>query len=78
MLVVVDWRTRADRWQSAPPNGPTPVPEPAAAVAARPNSDDLALTVSEVPGHDQSSAALWLVTPSMHKLVDNAVVSGGP
>ena len=74
VLVVVDWRTRTDRWQSAPPNGPAPVPEPSAAVSARPDSDDLALTVSSVPGHDPGSSALWLVTPSTHELVDNAVI----
>jgi hypothetical protein len=75
ILQVVDWRTGVLRWRSASP-GPGPVPVPAAAVCARPNSDDLALAITELPGHDPGSAALWLVTPSTHTRLDNAVTQG--
>ena len=77
VLVVVDWRTRTDRWQSAPPPGSGPVASPSAAVSARPGSDDLALAVSEDPGYDPSRAVLFLVTPSTRpRLLDRAFAVG--
>ena len=75
ILQVVDWRTGVLRWRSASP-GPGPVPDPSAAVFARPNSDDLALAISDLPGHDTSSAALWLIRPPTHTMLDNAVAPG--
>ena len=75
ILQVVDWRTGVLRWRSASP-GPGPVPDPSAAVFARPNSDDLALAISDLPGHDPSSAALWLIRPQTHTMLDNAVAPG--
>jgi hypothetical protein len=75
ILQVVDWRTGVLHWRSANP-GRGPVPVPSAAVTSRPNSDDLALAISDLPGHDLGSAALWLVTPTSHKLLDNDVTPG--
>jgi photosystem II stability/assembly factor-like uncharacterized protein len=78
-LAVVDWRTGAVLWRSGNQNGGPGGSGivTAASVAARPESDDLALTVNDLPGRDPKTAQLWLVTPSTPpKLLANAVAAG--
>jgi len=73
-LQVVDWRTGAVLWHSGDQTGEGVT---GAQLVARPNSDDLALAVADIPGHDPHSGALWLImTTQPPKLLDNAIVPG--
>jgi hypothetical protein len=76
-LEVVDWRSQRVLWRSAhqPPGGPHF--DTSARVAARPLTDDLALTVTNAPTQPTQQATLWLVTPTHapQKLAD-ALVGG--
>jgi hypothetical protein len=77
ILQVVNWRTGSLRYKSPAKTDPRPAPDLGAAVSARPHTDDLALTISELVGHDPNSAALWFVSASKPpKLVDNTVAKG--
>jgi hypothetical protein len=76
-LEVVDWRSQRVLWRSAhqPPGGPHF--NTSARVAARPLTDDLALTVTNAPTQPTQQATLWLITDTHRpvKLAD-ALVGG--
>jgi hypothetical protein len=66
ILAVIDWRSGHELWRSGDPPPSTGGAVligfgPAAEVAARPHSDDLALCVTSMPGQPQGQAVLFLV-----------------
>ncbi|MDP9335001.1 MAG: hypothetical protein M3Q30_17065 [Actinomycetota bacterium] len=73
---AVDWRSNFVVWRSATQNPSCPCPLASYAFRTRPNTDDLALAVTNQPGQPYGQATLWRITDHRSVLVDKAVRFG--
>jgi hypothetical protein len=73
---AVDWRTNKIVWRSAAQNPTCPCPAASYALRARPETDDLALAVTNQPGQPYRQAALWRIIDDRPGLIDKAVRFG--
>jgi hypothetical protein len=73
---AIDWRSNSVVWRSAAQNPSCPCPLASYAFRARPNSDDLALAVTNQPGQPSGQATLWRITNHRSVLVDKAIREG--
>jgi hypothetical protein len=73
---AIDWRSNSVVWRSAAQNPTCPCPAASYALRARPNTDDLALAVTNQPGQPYGQSTLWRVVDDRSLLVDKAVLFG--
>jgi hypothetical protein len=73
---AIDWRSNSLVWRSAAQYPTCPCPLASYAFRARPNTDDLALAVTNQPGQPYGQATLWRVIDDRPALVDKAVLFG--
>jgi hypothetical protein len=73
---AIDWRSNTVAWLSAAQNPSCPCPLASYVVRTRPNTDDLALAVTNQPGQPYGQATLWRITDHRSMLVDKAVRFG--